>query len=86
MRWQTAVRDLNASKGVIFTTVGFQSGTEETAKHYGIDIFVVRDLADEEWGRPVSIELYLQCCYRAIGNVQFPGLKVYLMAPSGRQV
>lgn len=45
-----SISDLNASKGVLFTTTGFEDGAEAYAKHMGIDLFVVRDLRDEEWG------------------------------------
>lgn len=46
------MKDLNAAKGVMFTTVGYEPGAEAYAKAEGIDLFVVRDLTDEEWGRP----------------------------------
>lgn len=53
--------DLNASKGVIFTTRGYQEGAIEYAKFKNIDIFVVRDLTEDEWGKPgKNIEFYLQ--------------------------
>src|SRR5580692_9275408 len=48
----TAVKDLKASRGVFFTTVGYQSGAGAVAKAYGIDLYVVRELSDEEWGGP----------------------------------
>lgn len=46
------MKDLNAAKGVMFTTTGYEPGAEAYAESEGIEIFVVRDLTDEEWGRP----------------------------------
>lgn len=47
-----SLQDLNAAKGVLFTTKGFQAGAEIYAESKGITIFVIRELSDEEWGRP----------------------------------
>jgi hypothetical protein len=47
-----SVEDLDAAHGVMFTTSGYEPGAEAYAKHKGVEIFVVRDLTDEEWGRP----------------------------------
>lgn len=47
-----AVQDLNASKGVLFSAVGFESGAIIQAKHNGIELFKVREPTDEEWGSP----------------------------------
>lgn len=47
-----SVDDLNAAKGVMFTTTGFEEGAELYAKSKGIELFLVRDLTDEEWGLP----------------------------------
>jgi hypothetical protein len=55
-----AIDDLNASKGVIFTTTGYEAGAEEYAKSKNIDIFVVREMTNEEWGLPGRIiHLYM---------------------------
>lgn len=52
--------DLNASKGVFFTTKGFQRGALKYAESKGITLYKVRELTDEEWGRPGKIiDLYL---------------------------
>lgn len=48
----TAVKDLGASKGVFFTTKGYQSGAKEMAGKNGIELFLVREPTDEEWGFP----------------------------------
>lgn len=47
-----AIEDLNAAKGVLFTTSGFEEGAELYARSRGIELFVVRDLTDAEWGSP----------------------------------
>lgn len=73
----SSIDDLNASKGVIFTTKGFQEGAIEYAKFKNIDIFIVRDLTEEEWGLPGrNILIYLQFLNSTIqnfkaGNVEF---------------
>ncbi|MGF0335294.1 restriction endonuclease [Ectopseudomonas toyotomiensis] len=55
-----SLADLNAAKGVFFTTVGYQQGAEIYAKSMGITIYVVRELTNEEWGLPGKIiDLYL---------------------------
>ncbi len=50
-----SIEDLNASKGVIFTTEGYEKGAIGYAKAKNIDIFVVRDLTPEEWGLPGKV-------------------------------
>jgi hypothetical protein len=47
-----SIEDLGADRGVMFTTTGYEPGAEAYAKHKEIEIFVVRDLTDEEWGQP----------------------------------
>jgi hypothetical protein len=48
----SSMKDLNAAKGVMFTTAGYEPGAEAYAEHEGIELFMVRDLSAEEWGRP----------------------------------
>lgn len=48
----SSVDDLGASKGVMFTTSGYEAGAEAYASQKGIELFVVRDLTDDEWGAP----------------------------------
>lgn len=65
------MEDLNAAKGVMFTTAGFEPGAEAYAKHKGIDLFVVRDLTDEEWGRPGRVVSFWMHYYAGqISNVR----------------
>src|SRR6202012_3533527 len=40
----TAIQDVGASRGVLFSTKGFQSGAITQAKQSNIDLFTVRDL------------------------------------------
>lgn len=66
--------DLNISKGVIFTTTGYEAGAVEYAKSKNIDIFLVRDLTPEEWGLPGQvIEFYLHLVTGTIESITFPG-------------
>ncbi len=66
-----SMEDLNASKGVIFTTLGYQSGAETYAKSKNINIYVIRDLKPEEWGRPGKIiEFYIQISSKSILSIE----------------
>jgi hypothetical protein len=60
-----AVHDLQAAKGVFFTTKGFQSGAVGVASKSNIDLFLVRDLSATEWGEPGrEIHFYIQYFFR----------------------
>lgn len=62
-----SVEDLNANKGAIFTTKGYEEGAIEYAKNKNIDIFIVRDIYENEWGYPGRhILLYLQTFHSMI--------------------
>jgi len=75
-----SIEDLNASKGVIFTTKGYQQGAETYAKSKNIDIFVVRDLLDEEWGNPGrNIQLYLNIVGGQMSKTFFPNAQAMLI-------
>jgi hypothetical protein len=77
-----AVEDLNASRGVFFTSSGYQTGAEIMARAKGIDIFRVRELSDAEWGGPGRVvEIFVQEVSRAIGNLRFPGAYATNLAP-----
>ncbi len=65
----TAVRDLKASKGVIFTTKGFQSGAVRMAEAVGVDLIKVRGFTDTEWGSPGRhVDFNIQYFQRSIGS------------------
>jgi hypothetical protein len=57
--------DINASKGVMFTTTGFGPGAEAYARDQGIDLFLVRDLTDQEWGLPGRVVWFYLHIYAA---------------------
>ena len=70
------IEDLNASKGVIITTIRYEKGAELYAKHKNIDIFVVRELTEEEWGFPGRIiEIVLQFFEGKVEKISFPTAK-----------
>ncbi|WP_122288815.1 restriction endonuclease [Serratia plymuthica] len=65
-----SMQDLNAAKGAFFTTKGFQKGAQKYAESKGITLYKVREMTDDEWGKPGRvIELYLQVIQRTIRNV-----------------
>lgn len=69
----TTVREVGASRGVIFSTKGFQSGAVTQAAHEGIELFKVREPTDEEWGLPGrKIELFLQYSAVSLGHFSMP--------------
>lgn len=72
-----AVKDLNANKGVVFTTSGFEPGAESYAKSENIDIFVVREVQDDEWGKPGKvIWFYTQYFNSFMSDFAFEGVKL----------
>jgi hypothetical protein len=65
----TTVKQLNASKGAIFSTVGFQSGAILQARQSGIDLFTVRFPTNREWGLPGRyIDFYLHVLAKSVSN------------------
>jgi hypothetical protein len=79
-----AIQDLNASKGVLFTTSGFEEGAERYARDQGVELFVVRDLTDEEWGLPGRIvSFWWQFVTAAFGRIELedPQLASVVEAP-----
>ncbi|MBF8983267.1 restriction endonuclease [Lutibacter sp. B2] len=72
-----SIEDLNASKGVIFTTTGYEKGAEKYAQSKNIDIFIVREMAAEEWGLPGrEIHFYLHTIARSMEQFQFINAKL----------
>ena len=66
----TTVREVGASRGVIFSAKGFQSGAITQAEYERIDLFVVRELTDSEWGLlGRGVDLLLQIIQPSIGNL-----------------
>lgn len=65
-----AIEDLSASKGVIFTTVGYEEGAIHYAKNKNIDIFIIREVQESEWGNPGRhIWFYFQDFNGVIQNI-----------------
>ncbi len=50
---------------MLFTTTGFEPSAEAYAKHKGIDLFLVRDLTDAEWGLPGRVVWFYMHFYGA---------------------
>jgi predicted helicase len=70
-----AVRELNASRGVIFSVAGFESGAITQAQNDGIDLFKIRELTDEEWGLPGrNVDFYITYMQNSFANISFPCL------------
>ena len=79
----TSVRELNASRGVLFSVLGFESGAITQAKAEGIDLFTIRELTDKEWGLPGRhIDFFLTCATKAVSNVSFPDAIAFGFGPS----
>ena len=65
-----AIEDLGVNKGVIITTVGYDAGAVAYAKGKNIDIFLIRNVLDEEWGNTGrNIKIWLQFFSAQIENV-----------------
>jgi len=78
-----AMDDLNANKGAIFTTTGYEEGAELYAKEKNIDLFIVRDLYEQEWAAPGRhIFFYIQYYGSAITDLHFQNSKVFM--PPGK--
>jgi hypothetical protein len=78
----TAIEDLSASKGVFFTTKGYQSGALTMARSKPIDMFIVRERTNEEWGLPGKvIDFFIQYISRSIGNFRFPDSQAFILDP-----
>lgn len=66
----TTVHEIGASRGVIFSMKGFQSGAVTQAKHENIDLYIIRDLTSHEWGLPGRVvDIFLQVIQPSLGNV-----------------
>ena len=71
------VEDLNASKGVIITTEGYEKGAELYAKSKNVDIFIIRELESLEWGFPGKIiEIVLQFFSGKCEEISLPDSKL----------
>ncbi|EMW2234510.1 restriction endonuclease [Enterobacter hormaechei] len=69
----SSIDALGAQNGAIFTTTGYEEGAIAYAKGKGIEIFVVRDLTDKEWGLPGrNIDFYMHVISGEIRNIRMP--------------
>lgn len=82
------VREVGASRGVIFSSMGFQSGAITQAEHDGIDLFTVREPTDTEWGAPGRhVNLYLHVISLAPGPVNMEDVYTFAYcAPSSNSI
>lgn len=70
----TTIREIGASRGVIFSTEGFQRGAIKQAEHENIGLFRLRPLEDDEWGKPGRhVDLWLHFVTISIGAFEAPG-------------
>lgn len=73
-----SVEDLNANKGAIFTTQGYEEGAIQYARSKNIDIFIIRDIYEDEWGKPGRIILvYLQYFHSMMDNFSFDNPRIF---------
>ncbi|MBE7156918.1 MAG: restriction endonuclease [Rhodospirillales bacterium] len=85
----TTVREVGASRGVIFSTKGFQSGAVAQAEHENIALFKVRDLTDDEWGAPGQVvDFFLQFIQPSAGNFRLNVAQTFAVMgrPEGKPV
>lgn len=69
-----SLRELNASKGIIFSVKGFQKGAIQQASCEGIELFNIRSLKDSElFSADEPLNRYTNFLWRSIQNIQFPG-------------
>jgi hypothetical protein len=81
----TTIREVGASRGVIFSTKGFQRGAIEQAEHENIGLFKLRPLEDDEWGKPGRhIDLWLHFITISVGAFKAPRSLLVGPAPKGR--
>ena len=74
-----SVEDLNANKGAIFTTKAYEEGAIEYAKSKNIDIFIIRDIREDEFGNlGKEFSLYLQTFNAKLENFD---IRAYWYSP-----
>jgi hypothetical protein len=80
----TTIREVGASRGVIFSVEGFQHGAIAQARHESIGLYKIRPLDDDEWGKPGRyIDLWLHIVSISIGAFKMPGSMCVGQPPTG---
>lgn len=78
----TTIREVGASRGVIFSTKGFQSGAITQAEHENISLFLLREPTDAEWGLPGRhFDIWLHYISISIGSLEMPGTTATVLRP-----
>lgn len=76
----SSILELGATNGAIFTTVGFEAGAVSYAKSKNIELYLVRDLTEKEWGAPGRhIALQLHTASGEFNNMAFDALATPLV-------
>ncbi|MCW3033305.1 MAG: hypothetical protein JWM60_1650 [Solirubrobacterales bacterium] len=79
----STIEDTGAAKGVMFTTTGYEEGAQRYAAAKNIDLFLVRDLTDQEWGLPGRVVwLYLQIYAAETRDIAMPGAQLITTDPN----
>lgn len=78
----TTIREVGASRGVIFSTKGFQSGAIAQAAHDNISLYLLREPTDEEWGLPGrNFDIWLHFITKGFGNLKMPDTRAMQLRP-----
>jgi hypothetical protein len=73
---------VGAQKAVCFTSIGYEAGADAVARAHDIGLFVVKPMAEADWGKPGKvIDIFMQVHQAAISPLGFP--KALLLAPAG---
>ncbi len=73
--FKTVIDDIGASRGLIVTKVGFQSGARDFAKSQGIDIKLARKPTDEDWAGLIR-EVQINISLKSFDRSKPPSLKL----------
>ncbi len=75
-----SLEGLAAHHGAIFTTTGFEEGAVAYARSKGIELYLVRDLSDQEWGLPGRhLNFHVQLAVAELRHVQFAATAIPLI-------
>lgn len=75
-----SLEGLAAHHGAIFTTTGFEEGAVAYARSKGIELYLVRDLSDQEWGLPGRhLHFHVHLAAAELRHVQFAATAIPLI-------